>query len=139
MKFCTLSGSQVLRTWTELRNLSHLPNNKQNMRHAAKFTGANWQGLLSAERPLQGNFWDFAEEGQFFAFTSNPMVSKNLGTSLASTQKYHCMWMWIIFFFFFFFFGSTTKIKQNSLSTAHLEINILSWNESFTFRATLAW
>lgn len=71
------------------------------MRHAAKFTGANWQGLLSAERPLQGNFWDFAEEGQFFAFTSNPMVSKNLGTSLASTQKYHCMWMWIIFFFFF--------------------------------------
>lgn len=72
------------------------------MRHAAKFTGANWQGLLSAERPLQGNFWDFAEEGQFFAFTSNPMVSKNLGTSLASTQKYHCMWMWIIFFFFFF-------------------------------------
>lgn len=105
-----LSGSQVLTTLIAQRNSNitlreYLLNHKWNMKHAAKFWGAIWQGLLSAEHPLRGNFWDFVKEGQFFAFTSNPVVSKNLCTSLVSTQKYHCLWIILNannFFFLFF-------------------------------------
>lgn len=131
-----LSGRQVLTTWVAQRNLGiilrkYLTNHKQNVRHTAKLWGAIWQGLLSAEHPLQCNFWDLVEEAKFLVFTSNPMVNKSLCTSLVSMQKYHCLWITLNANNFFFLQHHKNKTEFSFQSPFRNKYPQLKWKLYF--------